>query len=479
MSASRPIVAALLLLGLAFPAGAAYIDHFTVPDDIGQNKIPRAGTRPILVVRVEIGSSADWSQTEDFFDRLGPADNFTRYWLVNSLGTYQPIAVLPPPIFYDTCPMPPPHDDCVIDRGDITALVPAMTWLADVFARLDAEAGIDLGDFDSNGDGWADGVIVISTTEVGGIALPVAELAQLFPALFDPGDFTFDGVKLNGVAVAERRDFRNYLHEFGHVLGFDDMYNEGTFDVTNPDTGLERNPGSAHSLMGSGYSQHTMLNALDRVRAGWATVVEVRSVQDAIRIPPVTETGVVYKIGSGDEYFLVENRRPPVPGDLWYPFDDDLPGDGGLAIYRVSESKTPDPDFGIIARMIECPNCNEFEPFIFFEQADGEFAYQSTDGFDEQEDPDDFFATGDAFLPVPENTAPLSRSNLVLRSNLLSGAVTGAAVHTIDAEAAAPDVIATLEPFGAPTGCGTVGGAAPSAGMVANASRGRVAEQPR
>ena len=42
--------------------------------------------------------------------------------------------------------------------------------------------------------------------------------------------------------------------------------------------------------------------------------------------------------------------------------------DGG-----VFETKKPNPALTIVPRLLECPKCNEFGPFIFFEQADGLF----------------------------------------------------------------------------------------------------------
>ncbi|MFN7951902.1 MAG: hypothetical protein U0610_09245 [bacterium] len=457
-----------VVFGLAAgKAAAGYIDHMSDANDIGRNKVPRTGTRPVLVLRIEIGTVADWSSVADFYDPANASDGFSRYWEVQSIGAYRPEAVLPPPIHFDTCPMPPPHDDCVIDRGDVTALVPALGMLRDVLRRAHDELGVDFSQFDSNADGWTDGVAAIINTDVGGIALPVAELSETLTG-FTPADFTFDGVRVNAVAVAKLSDTRNYLHEFGHLIGFDDMYNEDALDGTNPALGLEPNPGSAWSRMGSGYGRYTSLNAVDRVKAGWATVVPVTSTLAAALVPPVLEGGVVYQLGSGNEYFLIENRRPSSPADAWYPWDSDVAGSGGLAVYRVLELHKPNPTFTIIPRLLECPNCNEFSPFIFFEQADGAFEYQSEAGFDHEKDPADFFATGDQLVPRPDDTSPLSRTNLVLRSNYLSGAVNGAAIRDVDADASYPDVVARFEPM-APPVCGQVPGgraAAPLASLL-------------
>ncbi len=445
------LVPALLV---AAPAAAGYIDHMSDPNDIGRNKVPRTGTPRVLVIRVEIGTPPDWSEVVHFYDPANEVDGFTRYWQVQSLGAYRPEAELAPVVHYDTCPMPAPHDDCVIDRGDVTALEPALEMLRDALRRAHDELGVDFSRYDQNADGWTDGVAAIINTDVGGIALPVAELSETFPG-FTPADFTFDGVRVNAVAVAKRSDTRNYLHEFGHLLGFDDMYNESALDISYPDFGWEPNPGSAWSRMGSGYGRYTSLNAVDRVKAGWATVVPVTSSLPAAVVPPVLESGVVYQVGSGNEYFLIENRRPSTLADPWYPWDSDIPGRGGLAVYRVSETRKPNPALTIIPRLLECPNCNEFGPFIFFEQADGLFEYQSEAGFDHEKDEADLFQTGDELLPRPDNTLPLARTNLVLRSNYLSGAVTGGAVRNVDSDASYPDVVATFDPFTPPL-CGRI-----------------------
>ena len=50
----RRLLCSAILLAFSVPAGAAYIDHFTVADDIGRNKVPRDGARPVLVIRIEV-----------------------------------------------------------------------------------------------------------------------------------------------------------------------------------------------------------------------------------------------------------------------------------------------------------------------------------------------------------------------------------------------------------------------------------------
>ncbi|MCA9572449.1 MAG: hypothetical protein KC656_31635, partial [Myxococcales bacterium] len=56
----RPFAWLGLLVMLPQWASAAFSDHMAVPDDIGRNKVPRDGVRPVLVLRLEVGEHSEW-----------------------------------------------------------------------------------------------------------------------------------------------------------------------------------------------------------------------------------------------------------------------------------------------------------------------------------------------------------------------------------------------------------------------------------
>lgn len=78
-----------------------------------------------------------------------------------------------------------------------------------------------------------------------------------------------------------------------------------------------------------------MLDAYSRKKLGWAKVVEVKGLGVGTLFPS-TENDTVYQLGSGSEYFLLENRHKS-------SFDIFL-NDEGLAVYAINEKTTSNTD---------------------------------------------------------------------------------------------------------------------------------------
>lgn len=131
-------------------------------------------------------------------------------------------------------------------------------------------------------------------------------------------------------------------------------------------------------------------------------------------------------MGTGSEYFLVENRTPDV---LW---DQDIMP-GGLAIYHIDESKLPGDDpLAFILTIVQCVQCDAWSPLIMLEQADGLFELQKSTG--NRDDAGDLFHAGDSF-PASEDTSSFDASTTSLNSNYYSGVTSGIAIDSIIAEA--------------------------------------------
>lgn len=439
------LAAALLLV--AAPAWATFADHFDSGAAIGPEKVPHDGSTRVLVLRANVLTEADppWLKWEEYFDDALPANAFENYWAANSLGVFTPQTDLAALVDVPECPIPG-ASPCDFDLNDLFSVLAAIDFLKQFIGQAIADLGVDMRDYDLSGpagapDGWADGVVLLINAPFRSIAFPLGAFDQT----------AYNGVRIGAVAVTNAfEDEDTAAHEFGHLLGFADMYDE---DGTSA--------GLTYTLMGggrnyTGATRVSALNAYDRLRIGWATAVDVSGSQ-TLHIEPALTSGKVYRVGASmTEYFLIENRRPLSIGG----FEIDgggLMGSPGLAIWHVDDAVQPLPT-GVLG--LPYLVRDDWRPRIMLEQADGAYDLQ----FDRSAlDEGDLFRDGDAFLPGPSH-APIGAANPIFDSNYYSGAPSNLAVDNIDVASAAPDIVADVSYDGAsPPGCAALapGGARP------------------
>ncbi|MEW5737434.1 MAG: hypothetical protein AB1938_00825 [Myxococcota bacterium] len=406
----RRLLALLLLITPAL-GRADYMDHFVVREDVGPRKAPYLGDAKLLLIPVEVKGfpPLDVGLLESFFGP-GDANGFVRYFETASLGRYRPRVVVAPKVTYETCPLPAAQfPNCAIARGDITALTSGMDMMRDIIARV-RDAGFDFTQLDLNGrkgvaDGWADGVMILTNTPFGGIAFPFA--------FFNRGDnlnggsggpLIVQGIKLGHFAIAGEGDRFVMIHEFGHLLGLTDLYDEsGQYD------------GLYLSFMGAwGYDAKVPLpDAETRFRLRWANWHQVQGRQRVV-IRPAETTGDVYRLGTGTEYLLIENRGPGA-------FDQSL-ASRGLAVFHVDRTVKLKGDEGAFAeRSLDCVECDPYHPYIRLIQADGRYEIEQGGRFSANTD---LFHDGRYLRPgFPGNA--LAKDNLSFDTNRYSGEVTG------------------------------------------------------
>jgi M6 family metalloprotease-like protein len=390
-------------------AHADYMDHFVQREDVGPRKAPYLGEAKLVLIPIEVAGfpPIDEAALQHFFSPDDP-NGFVRYYETVSLGRYRPRVTVAPKVQYATCPLPAAtFPTCEVARGDISAFSAGMDMMREVVKKTD-EAGFDFSQFDVNGrrgtaDGWIDGVMLLTNVPFGGIAFPFA--------FFNRGDnlnggtsgpLTVDGIKIGHFAVAGENDQFVMVHEFGHVLGLTDLYDEsGKYD------------GLYLSLMGTwGYDPNIPLpDAETRFRLRWGNWHQVQGRQ-RVTIHPAETTGEIYRLGIGDEYFLIENRGP---GGA---FDRSLP-ERGLAVFHVDRTvKLGGVEGNFVDRILDCVNCDAYHPYIRLLQADGLFEIERNRRFG----PGDLFTAG-SFLRPDARGIPLSKVNEVNSTNFYSGAV--------------------------------------------------------
>lgn len=451
-------------LVLAAGARADFIDHFATKDDVGMLKMPHEGEVPVLVIPLIIddlpfsqGSETSFlEEVATFFDPTTEGWAFTSYWETQSLGRYRPVATVAPIVRFASCPTIGGYEDCAIPRGGgitdgslqtaAATLRGSLFFLDEVFrcavsgpgagVGCTEGGGVDLASFDVTGvtagspDGFVDGVIVVSNGGFPGITLPAKELSgnplmSLLGALpsFTYGEQTISIVAVAGRVDAPHREVWVAVHEYGHSLGFADLYNERGTTTDMP-----------YTVMGGWYYDNAApsLDSFSRMAIGFAHVLQVPG-SGSYRLLPVDRSGTVLKVGTGDEFFMVELRRK-VPDVL----DDDLRIDAGVVVERVRMVKRPSPERGqYLGTLQNCVNCTAYDSFLSIEQADGLFQLEQGFGTD---DADDLFLAGDEIAPS-DDVQPRSAAHAVFSTNLMDGTPTGI---TIRVTAVSPDE-ATVE----------------------------------
>jgi M6 family metalloprotease-like protein len=351
----------------------------------------------------------DIAALERFFSP-DDANGFVHFYEVSSLGRYRPRVTVAPKVSYASCPLPADKfPRCSVARGDINAFTAGMDMMRDVIKKAD-EAGFDFSAHDVNGrrgvaDGYLDGVMLLTNVPFGGIAFPFAYFNRADNLAGGMGGpLIVDGVKVGHFAIAGDSDQFVMVHEFGHLLGLTDLYDEsGVYDGLNL------------SWMGTwGYDARIPLpDAETRFRLRWGTWNQVQG-RERVRIRPAETSGDFYRLGTGDEYFLIENRGPG--GE----FDRALP-ERGLAVFHVDRTvKLKGGEGEFVNRILDCVNCDPWHPYIRLLQADGFFEIEKNGKFG----PGDLYRPGSYLRPDPSGAA-VSASNQVNSTNFYGGTVSG------------------------------------------------------
>lgn len=392
-------------------ARADYMDHFVQREDVGPRKAPYFGDAQVVLIPLEVAGfpPIDEAALRRFFSPDDP-NGFVKFYETASLGRYRPRVTVAPKVAYAACPLPAAQfPGCEVARGDISAFTAGMDMIREAVKKTD-EAGFDFRPHDVNGrkgtaDGWVDGVMLLTNVPFGGVAFPFGFFNRGDNlALGMGGPLVVDGLKIGHLAIAGESDQFVMVHEFGHLLGLTDLYDES-----------RKYDGLYLSMMGTwGYDPNIPLpDAETRFRLRWANWHQVQGRQ-RVTIHPAETTGEVYRLGTGDEYFLIENRGP---GGA---FDRSLP-ERGLAVFHVDRTvKLGGQEGNFVDRILDCVNCDAYRPYIRLLQADGLFEIEHDRRFGRG----DLFVDGSFLRPDPRGI-PLSKLNEVNSSNFYSGAESG------------------------------------------------------
>ncbi|MCK5116208.1 MAG: M6 family metalloprotease domain-containing protein [Candidatus Aegiribacteria sp.] len=233
---------------------------------------------------------------------------------------------------------------------------------------------VDFSQYDNDSDGYVDGVNVMFAGQFDGTPQTIWPHAWSLPG----GGVTFDGVKVYSFSVQNEYDDNPgdksaavFCHEFGHVIGLPDLYDYDYDSNGIGDWGL-----MSFGLYNGNSWSPAHFCAWSRADLGITTPVNITSA-GYYDVPSVELSGTIYRLwtngSGGNEYYLVENRRP-------IGYDAALPG-WGVLIWHVDDNVSSNDNQWY-------PGHTSFGHYhVALEQADGLWELEQEQSYGDQEDP--------------------------------------------------------------------------------------------
>ncbi len=315
------------------------------------NDVPTIGTHKALVVLVSF-SDTNFSMTnpatyfDEFFHKNGFSRNgaqgcVTEWYKEGSNHLYDPVFDVYGPVQLS-------HPATYYAGGANTV----MSGLQDTYKMILEVADlmddkINFADYDTDGDGVCDNIYCVyagygqaDTGNQNYIWPHSGNLTEI--AYTEKGDYSFyaDGVKIDRFTVScemngiskKPAGIGTFVHEFGHVLGLADHYNNG-------DGGSNR-PGNWDVMASGVYNndQNTppLFTAFERYSLGWLEPTELDlTTNTLVSVPFLEESNFAYRVsvpGKDNEYFLIENRQKK-------GWDKYVPGHGAL-VWHIEEDES-------------------------------------------------------------------------------------------------------------------------------------------
>lgn len=212
----------------------------------------------------------------------------------------------------------------------------------------DSLYNIDFKSFDTDSDGVCDNVYCIyagyGQADTGNSGTIWPHSSNLAQSSGQDRSFFQDGVKIDRYTVSQEVNGQTkvpvgigtFVHEFGHVLGLADHYNNGSTAAY----GYTNNVGNWDLMASGSYNDDQncppTYSAFERYSLGWTTPVLLSATTDSlVALSPYEDNGQCYRIsvpGKSNEYFLIENRQQKT-------WDEFLPGHGVL-VWHIDENQS-------------------------------------------------------------------------------------------------------------------------------------------
>jgi immune inhibitor A len=206
---------------------------------------------------------------------------------------------------------------------------------------VDAVNGVvNYADYDNDGDGWVDGLMVVHAgrgAELTGSVNDIWSHQWAISPRYRDGKFVFTYSMMPEYwYAAGDMTLGVFCHELGHVFGLPDLYDT---DYTSDGIGKWSlmAGGSWNGYLGNSPAH---FDAWSRIELGFATYTNITSTSYGASIPNVNASGTIFRLWTsgaiGNEYYLVENRKRT-------GYDTALPN-RGLLIWHVDDGVSGNDD---------------------------------------------------------------------------------------------------------------------------------------
>lgn len=209
------------------------------------------------------------------------------------------------------------HSDYAGDHGSSLTY----TLIEEAVRLVDGQYDVDFKDFDTDGDGKVDNVYCLyagygqADSSVSDAIWPHSWELHERDAQFDVDGVTFDRYTVSQQVNGQTHNpvgIGTFVHEFGHVLGLADHYNNSS-SFGNPPNNVGQWDLMSQGSYNNDQNTPPTFSAFERYSLGWTepTVLDPKH-NEIVEISPYITTGQCYRVdvkGGDKEYFLIENRQ--------------------------------------------------------------------------------------------------------------------------------------------------------------------------
>ena len=229
-------------------------------------------------------------------------------------------------------------------------------WPAQELVReavLAADADVNFADFDNNGDGYVDGLMIVHS----GHGAEEGDQTNIWSHRWSIDNLAVDGVFVSDYTMQPELQNQHmarigvYVHEFGHNLGLPDLY-DTDYSSSGVGSWCVMSGGSWGGAAGGDARRPVSFSAWCRYFLGWATTTTTDSELANYGLVANTYSDELIRLNLPDapsQYFLIENRQR-------LGWDANVSG-SGLLVWHVDEDLWSNED--------------ENHPHVDLEQADG------------------------------------------------------------------------------------------------------------
>lgn len=204
------------------------------------------------------------------------------------------------------------------------------------------QQGVDLSQYDTDGDGKVDNVYVIyAGYGQADSNVPNTIWPHSWNMSVSGADIKLGSVRIDRYATSQELNGQSgkpvgigtFVHEFGHVLGFADHYNTANAYATNQ-------PGSWDVMASGSYNGDqncpATFSAYERWALGWLETTELTAAADSfVVVPALEDENKAYRVSipnRDNEFFIIENRQQK-------GWDQYLPGHG-ILVWHLDEDQS-------------------------------------------------------------------------------------------------------------------------------------------